>query len=146
VIHGGDGFYAAIDPVEPWIVYTESQDGNIDRRDLRTGQQRSISPEAKYGDPHYRYQWNSPVAVSAYSHTTIYYAGNYLFKSTDRGDAWTRLGGDLTTGVDRNKLQIFGKTPDKNTFVSARWSAGIPDNHYAQRIAIETRRAVGRNR
>ena len=27
----------------------------------------------------------------------------------------SRLGGDLTTGVDRNKLQIFGKTPDKNT-------------------------------
>jgi hypothetical protein len=38
-----------------------------------------------------------------------------LFKSTDRGDNWTRLGGELTTGVDRNKLQIFGKTPDKNT-------------------------------
>ncbi len=115
VIHGGDGFYAAIDPLEPWIVYTESQDGNIDRRDLRTAQQRSIAPEAKYGEPHYRFQWNSPVAVSAHNHTTIYYGGNYLFKSTDRGDTWTRLGGDLTTGVDRNKLQIFGKTPDKNT-------------------------------
>jgi len=55
------------------------------------------------------------VAVSAYNHATIYYAGNYLFRSTDRGDTWTRLGGDLTTGVDRNKLQIFGRTPDKNT-------------------------------
>ncbi len=115
VIHGGDGFYAAIDNVEPWIVYTESQDGYIDRRDLRTGQQRSIKPEAKAGEPHYRFQWNSPVAVSAHNHTTIYYGGNYLFKSTDRGENWTRLGGELTTGVDRNKLQIFGKTPDKNT-------------------------------
>jgi photosystem II stability/assembly factor-like uncharacterized protein len=115
VIHGGDGFYAAIDPVEPWIVYTESQDGHIDRRDLRTGQQRSIEPEAKYGDAHYRYQWNSPVAVSLHNHTTIYYGGNYLFRSTDRGDTWTRLSGDLTTGADRNKLQIFGKTPDKTT-------------------------------
>ncbi len=115
VIHGGDGFYAAIDNVEPWIVYTESQDGYIDRRDMRTGQQRSIRPEAKAGEPHYRFQWNSPVAVSAHEHTTIYYGGNYLFKSADRGDNWTRLGGDMTTGVDRNKLQIFGKTPDKNT-------------------------------
>src|SRR5258708_566513 len=115
VIHGGDGFYAAIDNVEPWIVYTESQDGYIDRRDMRTGQQRSIRPEAKTGEPHYRFQWNSPVAVSAHEHTTVYYGGNYLFKSTDRGDNWTRLGGDLTTGVDRNKLQIFGRTPDKNT-------------------------------
>ena len=115
VIHGGDGFYAAIDPVEPWIVYTESQDGYIDRRDLRTGQQRSIRPEAKNGEEHYRFQWNSPVAVSAFNHTTVYYGGNHLFKSTDRGDSWTPLGGDLTTAVDRNKLQIFGKTPDKNT-------------------------------
>ena len=82
---------------------------------MRTGQQRSIRPEAKAGEPHYRFQWNSPVAVSAHEHTTVYYGGNYLFKSTDRGDNWTRLGGDMTTGVDRNKLQIFGKTPDKNT-------------------------------
>ncbi|OLC93524.1 MAG: hypothetical protein AUH86_16515 [Acidobacteria bacterium 13_1_40CM_4_58_4] len=103
VIHGGDGFYAAIDNVEPWIVYTESQDGFIARRDMRTGQQRSIRPEAKAGEPHYRFQWNSPVAVSTHEHTTIYYGGKI------------RLGGDLTIGVDRNKLQIFGKTPDKKT-------------------------------
>jgi photosystem II stability/assembly factor-like uncharacterized protein len=112
---GGDGFYARIDYAEPWIVYTESQDGHISRRDEHTGQQREIMPEAKAGEPHYRFQWNSPVEVSAHDHRTIYYGGNYLFKSTDRGDSWTRLGGDLTTGVDRNKLQIFGKTPDKNT-------------------------------
>jgi photosystem II stability/assembly factor-like uncharacterized protein len=115
VIHGGDGFYAEIDNAEPWIVYTESQDGYVDRRDLRTGQQRSVRPEAKAGEPHYRFQWNSPLAISAHDHNTIYYAGNYLFKSTDRGDNWTRLGADLTTGVDRNKLQVFGRTPDKTT-------------------------------
>jgi len=115
VIHGGDGFYAAIDNVEPGIVYTESQDGHIARRDMRTGQQRSIMPEAKTGEPHYRFQWNSPVAISSHNHTTVYYGGNYLFKSTDRGDSWTRLGGDLTTGADRSKLPILGKVPDKNT-------------------------------
>jgi photosystem II stability/assembly factor-like uncharacterized protein len=112
---GGDGFYAEIDNVEPWIVYTESQDGHISRRDAHTGQQREIMPEAKAGEPHYRFQWNSPMAVSVHDHKTIYYGGNYLFRSTDRGDSWTRLGGDLTTGVDRNKLEIFGKVPDKNT-------------------------------
>ena len=112
---GGDGFYARIDYAEPWIVYTESQDGHISRRDEHTAQQREIMPEAKVGEPHYRFQWNSPMEVSAHDHKTIYYGGNYLFKSTDRGDSWTRLGGDLTTGADRNKLQIFGKTPDKST-------------------------------
>jgi photosystem II stability/assembly factor-like uncharacterized protein len=112
---GGDGFYARIDYAEPWIVYTESQDGHISRRDEHTGQQREIMPEAKVGEPHYRFQWNSPMEVSTHDHKTIYYGGNYLFKSTDRGDSWTRLGGDLTTGADRNKLQVFGKTPDKST-------------------------------
>jgi photosystem II stability/assembly factor-like uncharacterized protein len=112
---GGDGFYAQIDNVEPWIVYTESQDGFLSRRDFRTAQQKLIKPEAKAGEPHYRFQWNSPVAISAHEHKTIYYGGNYLFKSTDRGDSWARISGDLTTGVDRNKLAIFGKTPDKKT-------------------------------
>ena len=116
---GGDGFYAAIDNVDPSTVYTESQDGHISRRDERTGQQREIMPEAKYGEPHYRFQWNSPMEISSHDHKTIYYGGNYLFKSTDRGDSWTRLGGDLTTGVDRNKLPILGKVPDKNTLSRA---------------------------
>jgi photosystem II stability/assembly factor-like uncharacterized protein len=115
VVQGGDGFYAQIDPVEPWIVYAESQDGHLARRDLRTTQARSLMPKAKEGEPHYRFQWNSPVAVSAHDHNTIYYGGNFLFKSADRGDSWTRLGGDLTTGSDRSKLPIFGKVPDKNT-------------------------------
>jgi photosystem II stability/assembly factor-like uncharacterized protein len=115
LIHGGDGFYAAIDNVESSIVYTESQDGYLVRRNMRTGQKRSIKPEAKYGEPHYRFQWNSPIAISAHDHNTIYYGGNYFFKSTDRGDNWTRLGNDLTSGADRNRMQIFGKTPDKLT-------------------------------
>ena len=115
LIHGGDGFYAQIDPLEPWIVYTESQDGHLSRRDMRTQQQRRIMPEAKLNEPHYRFQWNSPVLVSADNHTTVYYGGNYLFQSTDRGDTWRPLGGDLTTGVDRSKLEIFGKIPDQKT-------------------------------
>lgn len=118
-IHGGDGFYAQVDPVEPWIVYTESQDGNLARRNLRTTQERSIMPEAKASEPHYRFNWNSPVAISARDHKTIYYGGNYLFKSGDQGDSWERISGDLTTGVERNKLPISGKVPGKETLSRA---------------------------
>jgi photosystem II stability/assembly factor-like uncharacterized protein len=115
LIHGGDGFYAQVDPVEPWIAYTESQDGDLARRDIRTGQERSIEPQAKLNEPHYRFNWNSPVAISTHNHQTIYYGGNYLFKSTNRGDSWTRLGTELTSSTDRNKLPVFGKVPDKST-------------------------------
>ena len=115
LVHDSDGFYAQIDPVEPWIVYAEAQDGYLSRRDTRTGQERSIKPEAELDEPHYRFNWNSPVVVSTHDHMTIYYGGNYLFKSTNRGDSWTRVGSDLTTGADRNRLAISGKVPDKTT-------------------------------
>src|SRR5712692_3902648 len=113
-IGGGDGFYAQIDPTDPNTVYGESQDGNLFRRDLRTNESRIIRPEPKEGEPRYRFQWNSPVLVSPHDPKTIYYGGNFLFRSSDRGDNWTKLGGDLTTGVDREKLAIMGKLPDKD--------------------------------
>jgi photosystem II stability/assembly factor-like uncharacterized protein len=114
-VSGGDGYYTAVDPTDAATVYTESQDGNLLRRDTRTNEARVIRPMPKESEPQYRFQWNSPVLISAYDHRTIYYGGNFLFKSTDRGDTWTKLGGDLTTGVDRGKLLIFGKVPDKDT-------------------------------
>ena len=43
-IGGGDGFQTAVDPTDPNIVYTESQDGNTNRYDLRTGRSQSIRP------------------------------------------------------------------------------------------------------
>jgi photosystem II stability/assembly factor-like uncharacterized protein len=115
-VGGGDGFDTKLDPNDPNIVYTESQDGNLLRRDLRTGQSRSLRPlEDNDKVPRYRFQWNSPLVMSAHDSKTLYYGGNYLFKSTNRGDSWTRLGPDLTSGVERDKLPILGKVPDKNT-------------------------------
>ncbi len=43
-IGGGDGFQTAVDPSDYAIVYTESQDGNTSRYDLRTGRSGSIRP------------------------------------------------------------------------------------------------------
>ena len=113
-VGGGDGFYAQLDPVDPNIVYAESQDGNLLRRNLKTHESRSIRPPAAEGE-RLRFQWNSPLVISAFDNKTLYYGGNYFFKSTDRGDTWTRLGGDLTNNQDRDTLPIMGRVPDKNT-------------------------------
>lgn len=43
-IGGGDGFYTAVDPTDLNVVYSESQDGNTNRYDLRTGRSQSIRP------------------------------------------------------------------------------------------------------
>ena len=114
-IGGGDGFYAQPDPQDTNIVYTESQDGNLIRRNVVTGESKSIRPREDFDEKNYRFQWNSPVMISSFDHNTIYYGGNFLFRSTNRGDSWTKISADLTTGADRNTLQIMGKVPDKYT-------------------------------
>ena len=63
----------------------------------------------------FRFQWNSPLVISAFDNKTIYYGGNYLFKSTDRGDSWTRLGNDLTNNQIATSSPIMGRVPDKLT-------------------------------
>ena len=110
-VQGGDGFYAQIDPVDSYIVYAESQDGNIVRRDLRTHEAKSIRPrEIDDKMQRYRFQWNSPMLISKHDRKTLYYGGNYMFKSTDQGDNWRTMGPDLTTNADRRKLEVMGRT------------------------------------
>ena len=45
-IQGGDGFVAIPDLRDSRIVYTESQNGNTNRYDLKTGQSTSVRPRA----------------------------------------------------------------------------------------------------
>ena len=110
---GGDGFYSAIDPTDPNTVYSESQNGGIIRYDVRTGERKSIQPQAKFGDVNLRYNWSVPIVISPHDHNTVYFGSQYFYRSTNRGDAWEQLGGDLTRALDRNKLPLMGKTwPD----------------------------------
>ncbi len=120
-VQGGDGFYNRIDPSDPNIIYAESQDGNLSRRDLRTSESKSIRPrEDNDKEPRYRFQWNSPMMISPHDPKTIYFGGNHLFKSHDRGDTWERLGKDLTTGQDRNEIPVMGKKLDRGDYAFLR--------------------------
>ncbi len=114
-IGGGDGFYAQFDKYDTNIVYAESQDGNLRRRHLLNSEAKSIRPEPAEGAPRYRFQWNSPIVPSQHTAGTLYYAGNFVFKSTDRGDSWTKISDDLTGGEERDKKEIMGKVPDGYT-------------------------------
>ncbi|MEO7660541.1 MAG: hypothetical protein ABIV48_13080, partial [Pyrinomonadaceae bacterium] len=114
-VGGGDGFFAQPDPNDPDIVYGESQDGNLFRRNIKTGESKSIRPREDEGEAKFRFQWNSPIVISTYDSNTIYYGGNFLFKSTTRGDGWTKISPELTTSADRNTMLVMGKVPDKNT-------------------------------
>ena len=48
-VGGGDGFYTAQDPTDWTTIYSESQDGNTNRVDLRAGRSQSIRPRGPGG-------------------------------------------------------------------------------------------------
>lgn len=121
---GGDGFYSAVDPTDPNVVYAESQNGGIVRYDVKTGEQKSIQPQPKFGQPNLRWNWSAPIVISPHDHNTVYFGANFLFRSPNRGDSWEQLGGDLTRHLDRDKLPIMGKLWTKD---AVAWHAGTAD-------------------
>ncbi|MFC1628779.1 hypothetical protein ACFL3H_06665 [Gemmatimonadota bacterium] len=80
----------------------------MNRRDMATMSSRSIRPAPPEGSGEsYRFNWNSPIVVSPHNPARIYFGGNRLFISDDRGDHWRRTE-DLTRQIDRNELEIMG--------------------------------------
>ena len=110
----GDGFFTIVDPTDSTIVFSESQNGNMNRYDLNTGEKtpmRPITGPRADGDTArtYRFNWNSPLQLSPHDPATVYLGANYLMRSRDRGMSWEEVGGvDLTRQIDRKELEIMG--------------------------------------
>jgi photosystem II stability/assembly factor-like uncharacterized protein len=110
---GGDGEYAVPAPSDPDIVYSDAQNGSINRLDLKTHMSQSIRPyiesvaEMKPADLKYRFNWTTPIAVSPTDANEVYIGGNVLFKSTDGGKNWNPISDDLTRN-DKSKQEISG--------------------------------------
>jgi photosystem II stability/assembly factor-like uncharacterized protein len=83
-INGGDGFVCRVDPRDPDLVYGESQDGRMMRRNLRTGQSFLIQPKGGAGGK-YRFNWNTPFILSHHNSHIFYCAANYVFRSVKQG-------------------------------------------------------------
>ena len=196
-VGGGDGFQGRVDPEDPTIVYAQSQEGNLSRLDLRTGQSVNIRPRPQTvtgmspedidaeiqtatrgrggeegggagpgvppagppsgtppppgaapagrgaqtpppeagrgaqappaggqpgaparggqgrgggrGQGFGRWHWDAPVIISPHSSRRLYFGGDRVYRSDDRGDTWTPVSGDLTRNLDPAKLPIMGK-------------------------------------
>ena len=112
---GGDGFYVFPDAKDDNIYYWQSQGGNIIRYYRKTGESKSIRPDAQAGE-RLRFNWNTPVHFSR-DGDRMYVGAQFLFRSTNRGDSWERISTDLTTN-DPNKQkqeESGGLTPDNST-------------------------------
>lgn len=106
---GGDGFKTVVDPKDPDIVYSQWQYGGLIRFNRKTGEVLDIRPQEKAGEEAYRFNWDAPIVLSHHSNTTLYFAAQKLFKSSDMGSSWQVISPDLSRGLDRNKLPVMGK-------------------------------------
>jgi hypothetical protein len=66
-VNSGDGFVCRVDPNDPDLVYAESQDGRMNRRNFRTGQSFGISPRQAPNTSPYRFNWNTPFILSSHN-------------------------------------------------------------------------------
>ena len=82
--------YVAADPKNPDIIYG----GKLTRYDKRTGQSQNVSPQVARGK--YRFLRTAPVLFSPIDSTTLYYAGNVLFKTKNGGHSWQVISPDLS--------------------------------------------------
>ena len=104
-----DGHQSATDPVHNEIIYAETQQGGLHRIDLSTGEQVFVQPQAQAGEPHERFNWDAPILVSPHDPATLYFASYRVWKSTNRGDDWSPISGDLTRNEERLSLPIMGR-------------------------------------
>jgi photosystem II stability/assembly factor-like uncharacterized protein len=109
VTQGGDGFRSQVDPEDPNTIYAELQHGVLVRFDKVTGERLGIQPQVGRNEDPLRWNWDSPFIISPHSHTRLYFAADKLFRSDDRGDSWKVLSGQLSRGLDRDKLPVMGK-------------------------------------
>jgi hypothetical protein len=51
-----------------------------------------------------RINWDAPYITSAHSNTRLYWASNFVYRSEDRGDTWTRISPDLTRNLSKDTI------------------------------------------
>ena len=105
----GDGFETQVDPTNPDIIYAQSQYGGLVRFDRKSGEYLFIKPQEGENEPALRWNWDSPLTISRFSPTRLYFGANKVFRTDDRGSSWKVISPDLSRGVDRNKFEIMGK-------------------------------------
>jgi len=112
-VGGGEAGHVVATPSDPGIVYAGEYLGIITRYDHRTGMARNVSIYPENGSGHgaedmrYRFQWTAPIAASPHDPKVIYHGGNALFRTTDGGQTWTPISGDLTRN-DKTKQKWSG--------------------------------------
>ena len=113
-IGGGDGFDASPDPDNNDWIYSMSQEGNLGKQNIITGERMGIQPPAPDLKTVLRFNWNAAFAQDPFDSKTIYFGSQFLHKSTNKGLTWEIISPDLTTNnkVQQNQAENGGLSVD----------------------------------
>ena len=56
-----------------------------------------------------RPNWDAPYIVSPHNPRRLYWASQFVYRSDDRGDNWTKISPDLSRNLKWQELPIMGK-------------------------------------
>jgi photosystem II stability/assembly factor-like uncharacterized protein len=95
-IYGGDGFHCKVDPTNSNVIYACSQNGGLGRSDDGGANFSYIAS----GIDLTRSNWSSPYILDPVNPQTVYFGSYKLFKSINKGNAWSAISPDLTRGAN----------------------------------------------
>jgi photosystem II stability/assembly factor-like uncharacterized protein len=100
---GGEPGYIAPDPTNFDIYYAGANNGSfLTRLDRRTGELKEVGAYPRFfsGEPSSavkeRWQWTYPIIFSPADSKVLYTSSQRVWKTTDGGQNWTAISGDLT--------------------------------------------------
>src|SRR5438034_10238842 len=112
VAGGGECGFVVPDRSDRHIIYSNNE-GYITRYDKNKEEVQDVSvwplDNAGHGAANlvHRFQWVSPLMLSPHNPDVLYTAAECVFKSSDHGQSWTQISGDLTRN-DKSKQQPSG--------------------------------------
>src|SRR5438132_438062 len=113
VAGGGESGFVVPDPRDWHIIYSNDEGSAWVRYDKNKEDVQDISPVPLDNSGHgavdvvHRFQWVSPLMLSPHNPHVLYTAAECVFKSTDHGQSWAQISGDLTRN-DKSKQQPSG--------------------------------------
>ena len=120
---GGESAHIAVDPENNDIVYGGSYGGFLTRVNHANKTVRAVNvwPDNPMGHGaegmKYRFQWNFPIMFSKHDPNKLYTFSNHVHMTTNEGQSWELLSGDLTRNDPTKLVSSGGPITQDNTSV-----------------------------